>query len=61
MKYSAALIAALISSASAAATTTLPASKGATAVSTAIPVKTSYDGGMKKFDRDRKDMRRCYH
>ncbi|KAH6995145.1 pectate lyase [Ilyonectria destructans] len=54
MKYSAALIAALVSSASAAATTTLPASQGATSVSTAIPVKTSYDGGMKKFDRNPK-------
>lgn len=34
-------------------TTTLPKSAGATAVPTAIPVKGSYDGKMKRFERSR--------
>lgn len=42
-----------VSSVSAAATTTLPASKGAVATNAAIKVSGSYDGGMKKFDRSR--------
>lgn len=36
-----------------AVTTTLPKSAGATAVPTAIPVKGSYDGKMKRFERSR--------
>ncbi|KXJ97348.1 pectate lyase [Microdochium bolleyi] len=40
-----------VSSANAAATTTLPASKGAVATNVPIKVSGSYDGGMKKFDR----------
>lgn len=54
MKYTAALVAALVSTTSAAATTTLPKSAGATAFPTAVPVKGNYDGGMKRFERDRK-------
>ncbi|KAM5344497.1 hypothetical protein ACJ41O_013033 [Fusarium nematophilum] len=50
MKYTAALLA-LISTVSAAATTTLPKSAGSTSFPTAVPVKSSYDGGMKRFER----------
>ncbi|KAI6383315.1 hypothetical protein MCOR25_000235 [Pyricularia grisea] len=35
-----------------AVTTTLPASAGTSSVPTAIPVKGSYDGGMKRFERN---------
>ncbi|KAG9258789.1 pectate lyase [Emericellopsis atlantica] len=35
-----------------AVTTTLPKSAGSTAVPTAIPVSGSFDGGMKKYDRN---------
>ena len=35
-------------------TTTLPASSGATSTSKAITVSGSFDGGMKKYDRNRK-------
>lgn len=35
-----------------AVTTTLPASSGSTSVSTAIPVTATYDGGMKRFERN---------
>ena len=35
-------------------TTTFPASAGSTAVATAISVSGSFDGGMKKYDRDPK-------
>lgn len=52
MKFLAFLLA--VTGASAAVTTTLPKSAGSTAVPTAIPVSGSYDGGMKKFDRNRK-------
>ncbi|KAL9943019.1 hypothetical protein D7B24_002521 [Verticillium nonalfalfae] len=41
-----------IAVASAAVTTTLPKSAGVEAHPTAIPVKTVYDGGMKRFERD---------
>ncbi|KAF7557673.1 hypothetical protein G7046_g5980 [Stylonectria norvegica] len=37
-----------------AVTTTLPKSSGVTSASTAIPVATSYDGGMKRFERNPK-------
>jgi hypothetical protein len=43
-------------SASAAATTVFPASSGATAAASAIPVSGSFDGGMKKFERNRKNL-----
>lgn len=36
-----------------AVTTTLPKSAGASSVPTAIPVKGSYDGKMKRFERSR--------
>lgn len=36
-----------------AVTTTLPASAGTSSVPTAIPVKGSFDGGMKRFERNR--------
>lgn len=36
-----------------AVTTTLPASKGLVQSSTAIPVSGSFDGGMKRYDRNR--------
>ncbi|KAM0332020.1 hypothetical protein ACHAQA_002286 [Verticillium albo-atrum] len=51
MKYSVILLAA-ITGASAAVTTTLPKSSGVEAHPTAIPVKSSYDGGMRRFERD---------
>jgi pectate lyase len=37
-----------------AVTTTLPKSAGVSSVPTAIPVKKSYDGGLKRFERNRK-------
>lgn len=37
-----------------AVTTTLPKSAGLTTSPTAIPVKGSYDGGMKRFERSSK-------
>jgi hypothetical protein len=43
----------LVAGAAAAATTTLPQSAGSTSVPTAIPVSGSYDGGMKRFERNR--------
>jgi hypothetical protein len=55
MKASALIIAA-VTGASAAVTTTLPASAGVSSVPTAIPVPKGgkYDGGMKRFERNRK-------
>ncbi|KAK7421380.1 hypothetical protein QQX98_002274 [Neonectria punicea] len=53
MKYSAALVLSGLTGAFA-VTTTLPKSSGASSVSTAIPVATSYDGGMKRFERNPK-------
>ncbi|KEY64865.1 hypothetical protein S7711_03858 [Stachybotrys chartarum IBT 7711] len=50
MKVTAVLLAAVAGVS--AITTTLPKSAGATAVPTAIPVKGSYDGGMKRFERN---------
>lgn len=54
MKYTAAIAIALAGTASAAATTTLPKSSGVASYPTAVPVKGSYDGGMKRFERERK-------
>ncbi|KAM0273579.1 hypothetical protein ACHAQH_008242 [Verticillium albo-atrum] len=51
MRYSVVFLAA-ITGASTAITTTLPKSSGFEAHPTAIPVKTVYDGGMKRFERD---------
>ena len=53
MKYTAAILA-LAGVSSAAVTKTLPKSAGATSFPTAVPVKGSYDGGMKRFERERK-------
>ncbi|KAF4977320.1 hypothetical protein FZEAL_6143 [Fusarium zealandicum] len=54
MKYTIAFVAALVSTASAAATKTLPKSAGTASYPTAVPVKGSYDGGMKRFERNPK-------
>lgn len=54
MKYTAILALAGVSSA--AVTKTLPKSAGATSFPTAVPVKGSYDGGMKRFERSRKPL-----
>ncbi|KAI9154701.1 pectate lyase [Paramyrothecium foliicola] len=51
MKYSFGFVLAAAASASAAATTTLPKSSGVASYPTAVPVKGSYDGGMKRFER----------
>lgn len=53
MKYATAILA-LAGFSSAAVTKTLPKSAGATSFPTAVPVKGSYDGGMKRFERSRK-------
>lgn len=49
MKY--ATILALAGVSSAAVTKTLPKSAGVTSFPTAVPVKGSFDGGMKRFER----------
>jgi len=59
MKFTAAFVAALVGTSSAAVTKTLPKSAGATSFPTAVPVKGSYDGGMKRFERERKFTRVC--
>ncbi|UPK95834.1 hypothetical protein LCI18_006769 [Fusarium solani-melongenae] len=51
MKFTAAFVAALVGTSSAAVTKTLPKSAGSTSFPTAVPVKGSYDGGMKRFER----------
>ncbi|KPM41276.1 hypothetical protein AK830_g5315 [Neonectria ditissima] len=53
MKYSATLFLSGLTGVFA-VTTTLPSSSGVSSVSTAIPVATSYDGGMKRFERNPK-------
>jgi hypothetical protein len=52
MKYT--TILALAGVSSAAVTKTLPKSAGVTSFPTAVPVKGSYDGGMKRFERSSK-------
>ena len=52
MKYT--TILALAGVSSAAVTKTLPKSAGVTSFPTAVPVKGSYDGGMKRFERTSK-------
>ena len=52
MKYSLAFVLAAAAGASAAATTTLPKSAGLASYPTAVPVKGTYDGGMKRFERN---------
>lgn len=52
MKY--ATILALAGVSSAAVTKTLPKSAGVTSFPTAVPVKGSFDGGMKRFERSSK-------
>jgi hypothetical protein len=53
MKYTAAVLA-LAGVSSAAVTKTLPKSAGVTSFPTAVPVKGSFDGGMKRYERSRK-------
>ena len=43
----------------AAVTTTLPASAGESSVPTAIPVSGDFDGGMTRFERERKILPLC--
>ncbi|SPO06312.1 probable pectate lyase [Cephalotrichum gorgonifer] len=52
MKYASALIATGFSATAFAVTTTLPQSAGESAAPTAIPVSGSFDGGMKRFERN---------
>lgn len=47
-------ILAMVGTAAAAATTTLPASAGVSSAATAIPVSGSFDGGMTRYERDRR-------
>lgn len=55
------VLASLVGTAAAAATTTLPASAGVTSAPTAIPVAGSFDGGLQRFERERKTPTQAYN